>query len=145
MSRFKRTASQPYTLITPYTPLAELEEFLKHNIFAIGVCTSASCFCVFISASHGPRSQVCRGVGNNARSRDLRLASGFLISRRTFILRSDIECISHILYLLLIFGLGVSHLPWDAYSQRFKNLVAGNFIQQPPFRETSVSDTIRDC
>jgi hypothetical protein len=48
MSRFKRTASQPYTLITPYTPLAELEEFLKHNIFAIGVCPSASCFCVFI-------------------------------------------------------------------------------------------------
>ncbi|KAJ7234606.1 hypothetical protein B0H12DRAFT_1238985 [Mycena haematopus] len=35
MTKFKRIASQPYTLITPYTPLAELEEFLKHNIFAI--------------------------------------------------------------------------------------------------------------
>ncbi|KAJ7627611.1 hypothetical protein DFH06DRAFT_1227660 [Mycena polygramma] len=35
MTKFKRTASQPYTLITPYTPLAELEDFLKDNIFAI--------------------------------------------------------------------------------------------------------------
>ncbi|KAF7350473.1 CBS domain-containing protein [Mycena venus] len=35
MTKFKRTVSQPYTLITPYTPLAELEEFLKQNIFAI--------------------------------------------------------------------------------------------------------------
>ncbi|KAJ7128051.1 hypothetical protein C8R46DRAFT_51417 [Mycena filopes] len=35
MTKFKRTASEPYTLITPYTPLAEMEEFLTHNIFAI--------------------------------------------------------------------------------------------------------------
>ena len=35
MSRFKRTAATPYTIITPSTPLAELEDFLKHNIFAI--------------------------------------------------------------------------------------------------------------
>ncbi|KAI9063543.1 hypothetical protein FKP32DRAFT_1592231 [Trametes sanguinea] len=35
MTKFKRTASTPYTIITPSTPLAELEEFLKHNIFAI--------------------------------------------------------------------------------------------------------------
>ncbi|KAJ7910639.1 hypothetical protein B0H13DRAFT_2011705 [Mycena leptocephala] len=35
MTKFKRTVSQPYTIITPYTPLAELEEFLKHSIFAI--------------------------------------------------------------------------------------------------------------
>ncbi|KAJ7484727.1 hypothetical protein FB451DRAFT_1028830 [Mycena latifolia] len=35
MIKFKRTASQPYTVITPATPLSELEDFLKHNIFAI--------------------------------------------------------------------------------------------------------------
>ncbi|EPQ53668.1 hypothetical protein GLOTRDRAFT_78724 [Gloeophyllum trabeum ATCC 11539] len=35
MTKFERTASHPYTLITPATPLSELEEFLKHNIFAI--------------------------------------------------------------------------------------------------------------
>ena len=36
MSKFKRTSSHPYTLITVSTPLAELEEFLKTNIFALG-------------------------------------------------------------------------------------------------------------
>ncbi|KAJ7096755.1 hypothetical protein B0H15DRAFT_826365 [Mycena belliarum] len=35
MTKFKRTASQPYTLITPATALSELEGFLQHNIFAI--------------------------------------------------------------------------------------------------------------
>ncbi|KAF7289896.1 CBS domain-containing protein [Mycena indigotica] len=35
MTRFTRTSEQPYTVITPLTPLNELETFLKHNIFAI--------------------------------------------------------------------------------------------------------------
>ncbi|KAI0777769.1 hypothetical protein BD413DRAFT_188339 [Trametes elegans] len=35
MTKFKRTAATPYTIITPSTPLAELEQFLKRNIFAI--------------------------------------------------------------------------------------------------------------
>ncbi|KAF9226302.1 hypothetical protein BS17DRAFT_698345 [Gyrodon lividus] len=35
MSKFKRNASHPYTIITPDTPLADLEEFLRYNIFAI--------------------------------------------------------------------------------------------------------------
>ncbi|EIW77209.1 hypothetical protein CONPUDRAFT_139210 [Coniophora puteana RWD-64-598 SS2] len=35
MTKFRRRASQPYSLITPATPLAELEEFLKDNIFAL--------------------------------------------------------------------------------------------------------------
>ncbi|KIJ07257.1 hypothetical protein PAXINDRAFT_19544 [Paxillus involutus ATCC 200175] len=35
MSKFKRNASHPYSLITPDTPLAELAEFLRHNIFAL--------------------------------------------------------------------------------------------------------------
>ncbi|KII91190.1 hypothetical protein PLICRDRAFT_37892 [Plicaturopsis crispa FD-325 SS-3] len=35
MTKFKRTASQPYTIITPSSPLAELEVFLQHNLFAL--------------------------------------------------------------------------------------------------------------
>ncbi|KAJ8509481.1 hypothetical protein ONZ45_g8352 [Pleurotus djamor] len=35
MTKFKRGASQPYTLITPLSPLEELEMFLKDNIFAL--------------------------------------------------------------------------------------------------------------
>ena len=37
MSKFRRGPSQTYTLITPDTPLHELEEFLKHNLFALGM------------------------------------------------------------------------------------------------------------
>ncbi len=36
MTGFKREPSQPYVLITPATPLAELEEFLREHIFALG-------------------------------------------------------------------------------------------------------------
>jgi len=35
MTKFKRTSSEPYTIITPLSPLSELEEFLKTNIFAL--------------------------------------------------------------------------------------------------------------
>ncbi|KAF5362599.1 hypothetical protein D9758_009586 [Tetrapyrgos nigripes] len=35
LTKFKRSSSEPYTLITPLTPLSELEEFLKSNIFAL--------------------------------------------------------------------------------------------------------------
>ncbi|OBZ77488.1 Cystathionine beta-synthase [Grifola frondosa] len=35
MTKFTRLPSQPYTVITPSTPLAELEQFLEHNIFAL--------------------------------------------------------------------------------------------------------------
>jgi len=35
MTHFKRSKSHPYTVITPWTDLAELEEFLSHNAFAI--------------------------------------------------------------------------------------------------------------
>ncbi|TCD68749.1 hypothetical protein EIP91_009895 [Steccherinum ochraceum] len=35
MTKFKRSTSEPYTLITPSTPLSELEQFLEHNIFAL--------------------------------------------------------------------------------------------------------------
>lgn len=37
MTKFKRTSSEPYTIITPLSPLADLEEFLKANIFALGL------------------------------------------------------------------------------------------------------------
>jgi hypothetical protein len=36
MIRFVRKASEPYRLITPWSPLSELEDFLKTNIFALG-------------------------------------------------------------------------------------------------------------
>jgi len=35
MTRFNRSTDQPYTTITPLTPLADLEDFLKANIFAL--------------------------------------------------------------------------------------------------------------
>jgi hypothetical protein len=36
MTRFNRSAkTNPYTIITPDTALAELENFLKDNIFAL--------------------------------------------------------------------------------------------------------------
>ena len=36
MIKFNRTSSEPYTIITPLSPLSELENFLKTNIFALG-------------------------------------------------------------------------------------------------------------
>ncbi|CAL1709118.1 unnamed protein product [Somion occarium] len=35
MTKFVRSACQPYSLITPGTPLEELERFLENNIFAL--------------------------------------------------------------------------------------------------------------
>ncbi|KAF9788694.1 hypothetical protein BJ322DRAFT_655179 [Thelephora terrestris] len=35
MIKFQRSTSTPYTVITPLTPLGDLEAFLTHNIFAI--------------------------------------------------------------------------------------------------------------
>ncbi|KAK7019026.1 CBS domain-containing protein [Favolaschia claudopus] len=59
MTKFKRVASQPYTLITPYTPLAELEEFLKHNIFAI-VTDPSRKFVVALATPHDLETFVSR-------------------------------------------------------------------------------------
>ena len=39
ITKFERSRDQAYTVITPSTPLAELEEFLKQNIFALGWCS----------------------------------------------------------------------------------------------------------
>ncbi|KAF9480924.1 hypothetical protein BDN70DRAFT_855956 [Pholiota conissans] len=35
MTKFKRSSTEPYTTITPLSPLSDLEEFLKTNIFAL--------------------------------------------------------------------------------------------------------------
>jgi len=35
MTKFNRTSSEPYTIITPLSSLSELEDFLKTNIFAL--------------------------------------------------------------------------------------------------------------
>ena len=37
MTKFKRSFSQPYTVITPSTPLADLELFLVDKLFALGM------------------------------------------------------------------------------------------------------------
>lgn len=42
MTKFKRTSSEPYTIITPLSPLSELEDFLKTNIFALGERTAGA-------------------------------------------------------------------------------------------------------
>ena len=36
MTKFRRSSKEPYTLITPLTPLSDLEEFLKATVFALG-------------------------------------------------------------------------------------------------------------
>lgn len=36
MTKFIRSSSHPYTVITPSTPLAELEQFLGDKLFALG-------------------------------------------------------------------------------------------------------------
>ena len=36
MTKFIRSSSHPYTVITPSTPLADLEQFLQDKIFALG-------------------------------------------------------------------------------------------------------------
>ncbi|KJA26932.1 hypothetical protein HYPSUDRAFT_198707 [Hypholoma sublateritium FD-334 SS-4] len=35
MTKFKRSSTEPYTTITPLSPLSDLEGFLKTNIFAL--------------------------------------------------------------------------------------------------------------
>jgi hypothetical protein len=47
MTKFKRSASEPYTLITPGTPLTELEEFLQGKIFALGAIPRRHLFTAF--------------------------------------------------------------------------------------------------
>ncbi|KAJ6590568.1 hypothetical protein DFH09DRAFT_908388 [Mycena vulgaris] len=51
MTKFKRTASEPYTVITPLTPLTELEDFLKERIFAI-VTDPSRKFVVALATTH---------------------------------------------------------------------------------------------
>ena len=36
MTKFERSRTHPYAIITPSTPLAELETFLADNLFALG-------------------------------------------------------------------------------------------------------------
>jgi len=59
MSKFKRTSSHPYTLITVSTPLAELEEFLNTNIFAL-VTDSERKFVLAVATSQDLENFVSR-------------------------------------------------------------------------------------
>ncbi|KAH8823781.1 hypothetical protein DL96DRAFT_1532135 [Flagelloscypha sp. PMI_526] len=59
MSRFKRSASHPYKLITPWTELEELEEFLKENDFAL-VTDNDRKFVIAVATSHDLEQFVTR-------------------------------------------------------------------------------------
>jgi len=56
---FKRGKGHPYTVITPWTELAELEEFLKHNNFAI-VTDSERKFVIGVATSDDLNNFVTR-------------------------------------------------------------------------------------
>jgi hypothetical protein len=47
MTKFERGTSAPYTVITPETPLEELEEFLHTTDFAIGKFVSGLCLIAY--------------------------------------------------------------------------------------------------
>jgi len=51
MTKFKRRSSEPYTIITPLSPLSELEGFLKANIFAL-VTDQNRKFVLAVATSH---------------------------------------------------------------------------------------------
>ncbi|KAF9068848.1 hypothetical protein BDP27DRAFT_1383423 [Rhodocollybia butyracea] len=59
MTKFKRTSSEPYTLITPLTPLDELEKFLGENIFAL-VTDSQRKFVLGVATVHDLEQFVSR-------------------------------------------------------------------------------------
>ncbi|KAK7451094.1 hypothetical protein VKT23_012770 [Stygiomarasmius scandens] len=60
MTKFKRSSSVPYTLITPLTPLSELEEWLKSNIFAL-VTDYERKFVLAVATSHDLEEFTKRG------------------------------------------------------------------------------------
>ena len=57
MTKFKRSASHNYTLITPSTTLGELEAFLKDNIFALGEAPSFYVHRIICSTGLVPHNQ----------------------------------------------------------------------------------------
>ncbi|KAF9447827.1 hypothetical protein P691DRAFT_801771 [Macrolepiota fuliginosa MF-IS2] len=59
MTKFVRNSSEPYTLITPWTPLLELENFLRSNIFAL-VTDSDRKFVLAVATSQDLESFVTR-------------------------------------------------------------------------------------
>jgi len=59
MTKFQRGASQPYSLITPSTPLADLEQFLQNNIFAL-VTDYDRKFVLAVATSHDVEKFVSR-------------------------------------------------------------------------------------
>jgi len=59
MTKFQREASQPYSLITPSTALAELESFLQNNIFAL-VTDFDRKFVLAVATSHDLENFVSR-------------------------------------------------------------------------------------
>ncbi|KAJ3514093.1 hypothetical protein NLJ89_g2572 [Agrocybe chaxingu] len=59
MTKFKRVSTEPYTIITPLSPLSELEEFLKTNIFAL-VTDQGRKFVLAVATAHDLENFVSR-------------------------------------------------------------------------------------
>jgi hypothetical protein len=86
--KFKRNPLHPYTIITPLTPLDELEAFLGDNIFALGRAFKIPRQCIFdiFLLVTDPGRKFVLGL---ATSQDLEVPS-YLSSRpRTFTDRKD--------------------------------------------------------
>ncbi|TEB24478.1 hypothetical protein FA13DRAFT_1817917 [Coprinellus micaceus] len=59
MTKFRRSSKEPYTLITPLTPLSDLEEFLKATVFAL-VTDGSRKFVLGVATSHDLENFVSR-------------------------------------------------------------------------------------
>ncbi|KAF9525741.1 hypothetical protein CPB83DRAFT_859025 [Crepidotus variabilis] len=59
MTRFVRSSNEPYKVITPLTPLADLEDFLKANIFAL-VTDQSRKFVLALATGHDLENFVTR-------------------------------------------------------------------------------------
>ena len=105
MTRFKRTSSEPYKVITPLTSLVDLEEFLKTNIFALG---AHPCFNLETRqslnrwiVSHRLRSQIRVSRSHSTRSGKLcfstrsAVASGY-VWPLPIILSSNLDLLLHV-------------------------------------------------
>lgn len=90
MTKFKRAVSEPYTLITPLSALADLEEFLKTNIFALGslklpVHINLAFQPVWPLPSHRQRPKICFGSCYVPGSGELCIAPRVLIGHLMYV------------------------------------------------------------
>jgi len=56
MAKFDRSAKREYTVMTPFSPLEDLEAFLENNLFALGAsmrCASCPLWTIDVSVPVG--------------------------------------------------------------------------------------------